>query len=362
MQSLGSNAKKSTSTQRSNTSFGVTTTATSGGGPAKGESSELPSVDMLDAAMVDADDGSSANTATGRPIHVPYTPDLRAKLSAGSAVHSHVAPKPMVLRDFEMLAEACQRAGRARMEGHAYYKIGETYAKNKDTLSKSVAYFKRYLNICRRLNDLQGESKALNCLGIVYHELGSLAAQGGNAAGAQNNFHIAMEYHKQHSDIADAAGVFIANTNMGLLYAILGNLQAALECHKQALQYAVRAADKSAESLALANLGQAGTKQGDIATARVCVERHLELATTLHDNDASSEAYEHLGILAAQRSDFASASENFLLALDIAVRDNNQERAKHLRCQVGFAQGMLRMEQQMKSVAAGMGSTPEPVA
>jgi tetratricopeptide (TPR) repeat protein len=294
----------------------------------------------------EADKEEEATTASGQPIYVPYTPDLRAKLGAATTLHTHVQQKPMCLRDYQMLAEACQRAGRARTEGHAYYKIGEVLAQNKrDTLAKSVVYFKRYLNIARRLNDLQGEAKALNCLGIVHYELGGM-----------NNWHIALEYHKQHSEIADAAGIFISNTNMGLTHAKMGNLLAAAECHKHALQYAVRAGDKAAESLALSNLGLAGTKQGDASTAKVCIERHLELATTLHDEPASCEAYEQLGILASQRGDFATASENLLLALDVAIRTGEQNKAVHLRCEVGVVQAMLKMEEQMKQAAANMGA------
>ncbi|CUG91041.1 Hypothetical protein, putative [Bodo saltans] len=293
----------------------------------------------------ETDGVEESTTATGKPIYVPYTPDLRAKLGAATSLHTHVSQKPMVLRDYQMLAEACQRAGRARTEGHAYYKIGELLSKNKrDTLSKSVLYFKRYLNISRRLNDLQGEAKALNCLGIVHYEMGG-----------SNNFHIGLEYHKQHAEIADAAGIFIANTNMGLVHAKLGDHSSSMECHKQALQYAVRAGDKAAESLALANLGQSGTKQGDASTARVCVERHLELVTTLHDDAAACEAYEQLGTLAMERGDFATASENLLLALDVAMRTGDQEKAKKLRCQVGFVQGMMRVDDQMRTAAGLMG-------
>jgi tetratricopeptide (TPR) repeat protein len=293
----------------------------------------------------EADVVEESTTATGKPIYVPYTPDLRAKLGAATSLHTHVSQKPMVLRDYQMLAEACQRAGRARTEGHAYYKIGELLSKNKrDTLPKSVLYFKRYLNISRRLNDLQGEAKALNCLGIVHYEMGG-----------SNNYHIGLEYHKQHAEIADAAGIFIANTNMGLVHAKLGDHSSSMECHKQALQYAVRAGDKAAESLALANLGQSGTKQGDASTARVCVERHLELVTTLHDDAAACEAYEQLGTLAMERGDFATSSENLLLALDVAMRTGDQDKAKKLRCQVGFVQGMMRVDDQMRTAAGLMG-------
>lgn len=295
-------------------------------------------------AVARAHPENESQTATGKPLHVPYTPDVRAKLAPGVAGKSFIPQKPMVLKDYQLLAEACQRAGRARMEGHAYYKIGELLAKNKATLPKSVTYFKRYLNLSRRLNDLQGEAKALNCLGIVHHEMGG-----------ESNYHIAMEYHRQHAEIADAAGIFIANTNLGLLHAKLGDTAAATEAHKQALQYAVRAGDRAAESLALVNLGQAGAQKGDFATARVCVERHLELSTTLHDNPSSCEAYEQLGTLAAQRHDMNGASENLLMALDMALRENDQVKAQSLRCQIGMVQGMMALEERMKGMATSMG-------
>lgn len=327
---------------RSNSRFGRSPTPTNSGAAAA--VSNWEDYEAIDRTETDEE---LTGTATGKPIYVPYTPDLRAKLSAGTSLHTHVPQKPMVLRDYQLLAEACQRAGRARTEGHAYYKIGEILARNKrDTLPKSITYFKRYLNIARRLNDLQGEAKALNSLGIAHYEMGG-----------SNNWYMAIEYHKQHAEIADAAGIFVANTNLGLTYAKLHNYHASIDCHKQALQYAVRAGDKAAESLALANLGEAGNQQGDTSTAKVCVERHLELVTTLQDDLAACEAYEQLGNLAMKQGDFNSASENLLLALDVAMRCGEQERAMQLRCQVGFVQGMMRLDNQMKGTAGLMKAT-----
>ena len=91
------------------------------------------------------------------PRRQPLLLALRARPTLATSIHTHVAVKPMVMRDYQLLAEACQRAGKARMEGHAYYKQGELLAVNKETLPQSAKYFKKYLNICRRLNDLQGE-------------------------------------------------------------------------------------------------------------------------------------------------------------------------------------------------------------
>lgn len=303
-----------------------------------------PGMDDLDATAVEEDE-TQGRTATGKPLHVLYTPDIRAKVAPGTAAHSHLTPKPMGLRDYQLLAEACQRAGRARMEAHAYYKIAELLSADKESRPKSVGYFKRYLNLSRRLNDLQGEAKALNCLGIVHYELGG-----------QENLHQALDYHRQHAEIADAAGIFIANTNMGLAHRKLGDHQSAIDCFKHTLKYAVRAGDRAAESLALANLGQAGSTVGDFATARVCVERHLELSAALNDVASSCEAYEQLGSLALQRGDYTTASENFLQALEVALRENDQDKAKQLRCQVGVVQALMKQEGIVSDRARAMGA------
>eukprot|EP01062_Namystynia_karyoxenos_P062520 TRINITY_DN55417_c0_g1_i1.p1 TRINITY_DN55417_c0_g1~~TRINITY_DN55417_c0_g1_i1.p1 ORF type:complete len:526 (+),score=136.04 TRINITY_DN55417_c0_g1_i1:97-1578(+) len=284
----------------------------------------------------------------GRPIHVPYRPDLRAKMSADTRVHTHLAQKPMSFRDYQLLAEACQRAGKARMEGHAYYKQGELLAQSRDTLRRSLLYFKKYLNISRRLNDLQGEAKALNCVGIVHQELNT-----------PEDLRKALEYHQQHCEIADAAGIFIANTNIGLLYGRLGDLSRSIEHHKQALQFAVRAGDKQAEALALANLGLMGRTQGDHVTAKVCIERHLELSSGMRDDEASCDAYEQLGLLSSERRDWAPASDYLLQAMDLSAKQGNQEKTNAIRCKIGFVNGTMRMEEHFRNVAKLMGAKQE---
>ena len=71
---------------------------------------------------------TSATGAVGRPIHIPYRPDLRLQLSSST---SPIQTKPMSFKDYQFLSEACQRAGKARVEGHAYYKMGESLAQKR---------------------------------------------------------------------------------------------------------------------------------------------------------------------------------------------------------------------------------------
>ena len=333
---LGFSAKRSTSRTDNNNASTLTGSRRATDSTAQGEADG-----SLDTADPTAD---ATTTATGKPLHMPYSPDIRAHLSHGAAPHTHVAPAPpMSLSDYRMLAQACQRAGRARTECHAYYKIAEILSSQRETMPKAVPYLQRYLSLCRRLSDLQGEAKALNSLGILHHRLGGAS-----------NLQLAVQFHQQHAEIADAAGIFIAQTNLGLLHRALGDAGMSLECLKQALQYAVRAGDRQAEALALANLGLSGTAVGDFSTARVCVERQLELSTALKDTTGSCEAYENLGGLAMQRGDAQAAHEHFVMALDLALRQEDQATARRVRCQIGMVESLAKAESVMQAASERM--------
>jgi tetratricopeptide (TPR) repeat protein len=211
-----------------------------------------------------------------------------------------------------------------------------------------LKYFQSYLNICRRLNDLQGEAKALNCLGIAHQELGG-----------DENLKKALDYHRQHAEIADAAGIFIANTNMGLIYGTLRRWQEAILHHKQALQYAVRAGDKQAESLAVANLGLMARAQGDGNTAKVCIERHLELAQELTDEEASLQANEQLGLLAASKGDWDEGTTLLTQAMDISLKIDNQNKINELKSMIGILRGNIKLEDHLRNQAKLMGAKAE---
>ena len=168
-----------------------------------------------------------------------------------------------------------------------------------------------------------------------------------------------LEYHQKHCDIADAAGVFIAHTNMGLITGNMGDCKGSIEHHKQALQFAVRAQDKQAESLSLANLSAMERTLGDHSTAKVCVERNLELSNDLRDEAASCDAYEQLGMLSSDKKEWAVASDFLTQALDLSQRHGNHEKMNSIRCSLGFVNGTMRMDDHFKAVAKLMGSRPE---
>ena len=75
------------------------------------------------------------------------------------------------LKDYDILAFACKRAGKSRDEGRAYYSTGVLY----DNLGKyklAVDQYKKFLQVCKAIGDVHGEALAYNCIGVDYMKLG----------------------------------------------------------------------------------------------------------------------------------------------------------------------------------------------
>lgn len=68
----------------------------------------------------------------------------------------------------------------------------------------------------------------------------------------------ALEYHLKHDKIADTAGKFIANINIGIIQELLGNKEKAMEYHQIALQYALELSNIEGQKIAIGNLGRIG--------------------------------------------------------------------------------------------------------
>ena len=74
------------------------------------------------------------------------------------------------LKDYEILAFACKRAGKARDEGRAYYSTGVLYD-NIGNYRKAVTHYDKFLKVCIAIGDSHGEALAYNCMGVDFHKM-----------------------------------------------------------------------------------------------------------------------------------------------------------------------------------------------
>ena len=107
----------------------------------------------------------------------------------------------------------------------------------------------------------------------------------------------AIQYHQTHFDVTDEGGQFVAATNLGLCYGLLGDFGVATAQHQEALRVAIRLQSFSGQSIAVGNLGLLAMRRDNLVTAKACMEQHLQLVQSLKDNAAETNAWRVLGDL-----------------------------------------------------------------
>lgn len=145
-----------------------------------------------------------------------------------------------------MLAFGCRRAGKVRDEGRAYYSIGVLYD-NIKKYKKAIEYYKKFLQVCKSINDNHGEALAYNCIGVDYQLIGEADS---------TYIQKAIEYHSIHEQLADVNGKFLAAINLGICYDRLEDQKNSVFWFQNALKHSVQMSNLSGQSLAIANIGK----------------------------------------------------------------------------------------------------------
>jgi len=139
--------------------------------------------------------------------------------------------------------------------------------------------YKRYLNICREMNDVVGEAVACNCIGVNCMLIASPPSDVGILLGVKDNssaidhLNKAVQYHMQHLNSTDNGGKFVAHTNLGLCFGMIGDISSAARHHQDALRVAIKMQTLYGQSIAVGNLGMLALIKGDHATSRTCFQQ-----------------------------------------------------------------------------------------
>ena len=250
------------------------------------------------------------------------------------------------LKDYETLAFACRRAGKAYQEGLAYYNIAVLHD-NATDYKAAIKYYKKYAGICRRMGNVWGEALAYNNIGVDYMYLGD--AQNVNAA---------IDFHERHVELTNVPGKFIGHCNLGLCYTSMPSLAGAAgkanQHFRQALRFAVRMSNKAGEAMVVANMAVADRTFGDADASRATAARQRDLAHELNDAASAKDAEEKLGRLATTSGDFGAAKEHFQAARNHALTTGDSEMASVAVTNIGVAEGNLQMAEYMGRLAGAM--------
>jgi len=251
------------------------------------------------------------------------------------------------LKDLTYIAQACKRAGKIREEGRAYYSMGVLYDNLKDH-HKAIQYYKKFLSLCRSINDVNGEALAYNCLGVDYQILGDL--------GDKEMYQQSLKYHEKHKDIGNLAGKFTSSINLGMLYSSLGDEKNAILCQQHALRLAIELSDSNSQGIAIGNLGKIGTlEMSDNKTRMMAfVEKYLKLCKTKDNKQGEGDAYLKLGQILADEKNYNDGIKSYQKALDIGREHCDNGIIEKAKLGYGIAKGMSGMESYLDSMKKKM--------
>ena len=106
--------------------------------------------------------------------------------------------------------------------------------------------------------------------------------------------------------------------NEGCCYQLLGDLDAAMRCHRRRRQMAQEMGDRAAEGRSLGNLGVCHMANGKPKQAAMHFRDRLKLAQEICDADGIQSAYHNLGVLAVQS---LHKGETTVIEMEEAVGD-----------------------------------------
>ena len=253
------------------------------------------------------------------------------------------------IRDLELRAAACRRGERTRREGMAYFSMGVLYDNMSNTTS-AISCYKKFIGCCQQTNDVVGAALAFNCIGYNYILLGKEAMKRGDEDKANAYLDRAAEFHRQHLQIADERGQFVAHCNLGIAYDRLKKLDAAARHHQDALRLSIHLQSTHGQCISVGNLGLVGLRQGDYATATACLDQHLQLVRSLRDRSAESLACHYLGVLANAQGEYAQATRYFSESQRLAKRTGEKAIMKVAACNIGMANANLKLNAHLQGV------------
>lgn len=254
------------------------------------------------------------------------------------------------LKDYNILAFACKRAGKSRDEGRAYYSTGVLYD-NLGKYKQAIEQYKKFLQVCKAIGDVHGEALSYNCIGVDYMKLGE--------TDKPDFYKEAIEFHNKHKEIADVAGKFLAHINLGIIYNNVGDHEKATINHHFALRYAVQMSSVAGQSVAIGNLGKVGGKNMQTTMLnqdkmQMFVERYLELSNELKYRKGESGAYLQLGELLTQKGDFDTSTKHFYRAMKIAEETGDGDLKEAAKVNFGMANASMKWTNHVSNILNGL--------
>jgi len=213
-----------------------------------------------------------------------------------------------------------------RCLGEAYYNLGYSNLsinelKRAEELIKyeeaALLYYYRQLGIYRDLNNKEGESVALNDIGLIYEE--------------QGKYDKALEYYNKSLQLTTKpSSIATTYNNIAIVYSDKGDNNKAVEYYKKAIELGQEAGDYHNTAKYMINLGGAYTNLKNFQEAQYYLQQGLSMIQKLGDKYVEAAAYVGFGKLYLAQNQESLAKEYFTKAYNLLKVIVNNNKAQEV--------------------------------
>jgi CHAT domain-containing protein len=249
---------------------------------------------------------------------------------------------------------------------------------------QAILIFQQALKTFQEIKDREGESRTHRYLGITYQRIGEYEqaleqfqqslehsalwtrsdtlSSIGEIYFSLGKYPQALEYFEQAREQSTTGsfepisgnlarhtvtfyGAIRAFNNLGEVYKHLGQSDQALESYQQALDFARKGGDRTAESLILRNIGANQAQTGQYVQALDSYQQALKIATKINDRAIACATIANIGAVYQQQGRTQPALEQYWQALSVAKEIGDRVQQSSILNLMGVAYSSLEQYQ-----------------
>ncbi|CAD2217664.1 hypothetical protein AGDE_03208 [Angomonas deanei] len=252
--------------------------------------------------------------------------------------------KISALSDAETRAQSALRAGQADRAARLFCLVGCLHY-NSANMELALGGFEKALECFERAQQPRGAALCHNMLGVCNYHLG--------------RYKTSLVHHKQQETLGGAYAAAVAQTNMGVCYAALGDLEFAVQAFEDALESAKASREIMLETIGEGNLGLISLKIRNMRAAQAHLELCLEHCSAAGDKSGACICLLLLGEVYAIMNDYQHALFYYEHAYRIGGEASNPDVVSIARVCIGVTRGNAHIRDTIVQHAAQMGQEVE---
>ncbi|KAK7202021.1 Anaphase-promoting complex subunit 5/Tetratricopeptide repeat [Novymonas esmeraldas] len=285
------------------------------------------------------------------PTRLPLARRIAALLQGAACATVSWRYAPPVAKDFtvaeiqatkdaEARAQSALRAGK-KSKAAQLFCVSGCFNYNYGNMEWAVSCFKKALGIAEEIDDARCLAFCHNILGVCFYRLGE--------------YKMSLVHHKKQEALGGSYARAVAEMNMGVGYAALGELEFAQQAFEDALLNARETDDAMLLTIALGNVGLVSLRIGDMRAAQSHLEQCLEQCSIAGDKSGASLCLLLLGEVYSLIHDHQHALFYYEHAYRVGGEAGNPDVVNLARVSIGIARGNAAVRDAVLTQAAAMG-------